>query len=360
MSLEVTKEVILSELKNVNFPGYSRDIVSFGLVKEILINEGVVTVRLKLVSSDPNVPKKIDTDIQSVLGVVTGVTRIDVEIEIGSPKASPGGPGKPGQAGNAQALTGVKHVIAVASGKGGVGKSTVAVNLALALKVQGAKVGLMDADVYGPSVPMMLGVNEKPQVQNEKIVPLEAHGIKFISIGVLIAEKAPAIWRGPIASRVVQQFLRDVAWGELDYLVIDMPPGTGDIQLTLVQSVPLTGAVIVTTPQQVALLDVVKANEMFKTVNTSILGVVENMSQYVCSNCSHEEPIFSQGGAEKEAQRIGAPVLGQIPIEPAVCQGGDSGKPIMVQEKSSKAKEVFISIAQKVAESVSKKEVPSA
>ncbi len=359
MPTEVTEQTILDLLKKVNFPGYSRDIVSFGLVKKITFCEGLVKIELKLTSSDANVPKKIEVDVKTAVSAVPGVDQVNVAIEVIAPKAGPGGAAGPGSQ-KGKSIPGVKHVIAVGSGKGGVGKSTVAVNLALSLHAQGHKVGLMDADVYGPSIPMMMGVSEKPMARDKKIIPLEAHGVKLISIGVLIDENAPAIWRGPIVSRVVQQFLQDVEWGELDYLIIDLPPGTGDIQLTLVQSVALSGAVIVTTPQAVALLDVIKANEMFKTVNTPILGVVENMSHYTCTKCSHEESIFSQGGAQKEAERIGSTVLGQIPIEPAVCQGGDSGKPIVIQESDSKAKQIFAEIAQKVVEKVAAKSPASA
>ncbi len=352
MSNEVTEKIILETLKKVHFPGYSRDIVSFGLVQKVTVCDGLVKVEIKLVSSDPNVPEKIEADVRAAVSALPGVKQVNVAVTATPAKPTPTGPRAPGQAGGEKLLPQVKYVIAVASGKGGVGKSTVAVNLALALKAQGAKVGLMDADVYGPSIPMMMGASEKPMAQNNQILPIEAQGIKLISIGFLMEKNAPAIWRGPIVSRVVQQFLRDVAWGELDYLIIDLPPGTGDIQLTLVQSVPLTGAVIVTTPQKVALLDVARANEMFKTVHTPILGVVENMSEFVCPSCSHTEAIFNEGGAAEEAARIGSRVLGKIPIEPAICRGGDSGKPIVAQKTPSKAKEVFLQIAKQVAELV--------
>jgi len=349
MASELTEKSILEVLKKVPFPGYSRDIVSFGLVKKVTVCEGNVKVFIKLISSDPNVPKKIEIEVKEALNQIPGVTQANVAIETTPAKATPT-PGQPGQ----KLLTEVKNVIAVASGKGGVGKSTVAVNLALALKAQGLSVGLMDADVYGPSIPMMLGCHDRPLVEGEKIRPLERYGLKIMSIGFLVDENAPAIWRGPIVSRVVTQFLRDVKWGALDYLVIDLPPGTGDIQLTTVQSVPLKGAVIVTTPQDVALLDVIKANEMFKTVNTPILGVVENMSTYICSKCSHEEAIFGKGGGQKEADRIQVPFLGGIPLDPAICQGGDSGIPIFIQDSPSPVKEAFQKIAQKVVSSLQK------
>lgn len=351
MSTQITEQSLLDELKKVRYPGYSRDIVSFGLVKKVNFCDGIVKAELKLGGVNPEVPKQIEKEIREVLSTLKGVRQVNVAIEVSAAKAKGGGGPAPKEA----LLPKVKNVIAVASGKGGVGKSTVAVNLALALKAQGQAVGLMDADVYGPSIPTMMGAAEKPKVQNEKILPLERHGIKLMSIGFLVDENAPAIWRGPIVSRVVQQFLRDVDWGALDTLVIDMPPGTGDIQLTLVQTVPLTGAVIVTTPQKVALLDVVKANEMFKTVNTPILGVIENMSDFICPNCSHEEPIFSKGGGLREAERIGVPLLGEIPIEPAVCRGGDEGTPVVIQAGPSKAKEAFASAAQRVIQALQPK-----
>jgi len=341
MATDVTEQQILEELKKIHFPGYTRDIVSFGLVKKVTVCGGVVKVEIGLVSSNPAIPKKIEKDVKEVLSQLAGVTQINVQMQVTpAERVAPSGASGPPKP-DPNLLPHVKHVIAVASGKGGVGKSTVAVNLALALKETGAKVGLMDADVYGPSIPMMMGIEQKPEAEEGKIVPLEQFGIKLMSIGFLVGEESPLIWRGPIVSRVVQQFLRDVLWGELDYLVVDLPPGTGDIQLTLVQTVPISGAVIVTTPQEVALLDVVKANEMFKTVHTPILGVVENMSTFVCPKCTHEEPIFRQGGGAKEAQRIGVPLLAQIPIEPAICVGGDTGKPIFIQSPSSQAKEAF-------------------
>lgn len=251
-------------------------------------------------------------------------------------------------------LPGVKNTIAVASGKGGVGKSTVAVNLAVALAKEGHSVGLIDADVYGPSAPLMMGINEKPVVSNNKLVPLEAHGIKVMSIGFLVDEDQAMIWRGPMASGAVRQFMSDVEWGDLDYIIFDLPPGTGDVQLTLVQSIPLTGAVIVTTPQDIALADARKGLRMFERVNVPVFGIVENMSYYVCPSCGHREEIFSYGGGKRSAEKLGTEFLGEIPIYTKIREGGDTGKPIVVLEPDSEYSRKFIEIARNLHEEVRK------
>jgi ATP-binding protein involved in chromosome partitioning len=245
---------------------------------------------------------------------------------------------------HAALLPGVKNTIAVASGKGGVGKSTVAVNLAVGLAHEGHSVGLIDADVYGPSAPLMLGISEKPAVQNQKLLPLEAHGIKVMSIGFLVDEDQAMIWRGPMASGAVRQFMSDVEWGELDYIIFDLPPGTGDIQLTLVQSIPLTGAVIVTTPQDIALADARKGIKMFEKVNVPVFGIVENMSYYICTNCGHREEIFSYGGGKRSAESLGTDFLGEIPLYTKIREGGDTGKPIVVLEPDSEHTKNIIEI----------------
>jgi ATP-binding protein involved in chromosome partitioning len=251
-------------------------------------------------------------------------------------------------------LPGVKNTIAVASGKGGVGKSTVAINLAIALAKQGLSVGLIDADVYGPSAPLMLGISEKPVVKNQKLVPLEAHGIKVMSIGFLVDEDQAMIWRGPMASGAVRQFMSDVEWGDLDYIIFDLPPGTGDIQLTLVQSIPLTGAVIVTTPQDIALADARKGLKMFERVNVPVFGIVENMSYYLCPSCGHRDEIFSYGGGKKSAEKLGTEFLGEIPLYTKIREGGDSGKPIVVLEPDSEYTNKFMEIAGDLHELVKK------
>ena len=240
------------------------------------------------------------------------------------------------------------RIIAVSSGKGGVGKSTIATNLAVALARGGARVGLMDADVYGPNVPRMMGVNTPPAVLNEKIVPLEAHGVKIISLGFLIERDQPAIWRGPIVMKIVNQFLRDVAWGTLDYLVVDMPPGTGDAQLSLVQATNLSGAVIVTTPQEVSVGDALRGVKMFERVNTPVLGIIENMSWMECPHCGKPSSIFGTGGGERLAKEVNLPLLGQVPLVPRVMEGADRGEPIVVSDPDSSASKAILAIAERI------------
>ncbi len=246
-------------------------------------------------------------------------------------------------------IPGVKHVIAISSGKGGVGKSTVAVNLAVALSLNGAKVGLLDADIYGPNIPMMMGVEKTPEQQDGKITPAESHGVKLISMGFFVPEDTAVVWRGPMVHTAIQQLFRDVLWGELDYLLIDLPPGTGDAQLTLTQLVPLAGAVTVTTPQEVALHDVRKGMMMFQKVNVPLLGIVENMSFYVCGHCGERTEIFSHGGGERAAEKLGIPFLGRVPIDPAIRIGGDTGNPVVIATPDSPQAKAFREIAAKLA-----------
>ncbi|GJL62006.1 MAG: hypothetical protein NPIRA04_06600 [Nitrospirales bacterium] len=242
-------------------------------------------------------------------------------------------------------IPGVKHVIAVSSGKGGVGKSTVTTNLAVALSLAGQKVGLMDADIYGPNIPTMMGITQPPGKDDKKILPAEGYGVKVISMGFFVPEETPVVWRGPMVHSAIQQFFRDVVWGELDYLLIDLPPGTGDVQLTLAQLVPMTGAITVTTPQEVALQDVRKGIVMFQKVNVPILGVIENMSYYVCGHCGERTDIFSHGGGEQAAQKFEVPFLGRIPLDPEIRHGGDVGKPIVIANPSSPQTEALKAIA---------------
>ena len=247
-------------------------------------------------------------------------------------------------------LPGLGQIIAVSSGKGGVGKSTIATNLAVALAKSGARVGLMDADVYGPNVPRMMGVNTPPAVLHEKIVPLEAHGVKVISLGFLIERDQPAIWRGPIVMKIVNQFLKDVAWGDLDYLVVDMPPGTGDAQLSLVQATNVSGAVIVTTPQEVSVGDALRGVKMFERVHTPVIGIIENMSWMECPHCGKPSAIFGSGGGERLAKEVGLPLLGQVPLVPRVMEGADRGEPIVVSDPESSAAKAIFAIAAKIRE----------
>lgn len=273
---------------------------------------------------------------------VSGVSRAEITVSAEVPV---------GQGQNT--LPGVRKVIAVGSGKGGVGKSTVAVNLAVALAQLGAKVGILDADIYGPSVPTMMGVHRQPHVANKKLIPVETHGIKLISMGFLVEARQAIVWRGPMVVGALKQFLNDVDWGELDYLLIDLPPGTGDVQLTIAQNAPLAGAVVVSTPQAVALADVRRSVTMFQKVNVKIFGIVENMSEFVCPQCGHVEPIFGVGGAEREAGEMNLPFLGRVPLEVGVREAGDAGSPVTITRPDSVAARAFRAIAQRVAQRVS-------
>lgn len=249
-------------------------------------------------------------------------------------------------------IPGVKHVIAISSGKGGVGKSTVAANLACTLALAGAKVGLLDADLYGPNIPMMMGSTTGPEQKDGKIIPVESYGVKLISMAFLVPEEAPLVWRGPMVHQYLQAFFRDVLWGELDYLLIDLPPGTGDVQLSLSQMVPLAGAITVTTPQEVALYDVRKGMAMFQKVNVPLLGIVENMSHFVCGHCGERTEIFSYGGGERAAGKLGVPFLGRIPIDPAIRDGGDTGHPIVMADPASPQAAAFRDIAKNIMDAV--------
>jgi len=335
----------MNALKSVKYPGFSRDIVSFGLVKSVNIDNGEVKVQLALATNDPNVPATIKNDAEMVLRAIDGVRSAKVLIDIQAP------PGGAGAGMGAARIPGIRHVIAVASGKGGVGKSTIAANLAVALQQTGARVGLCDCDIYGPSISLMFGTRERPTATEEnKIVPIEQYGLRLMSMGFLLDDTSPAILRGPMVTRYTQQFLRQVEWGELDYLVLDLPPGTGDIQLTIVQTVALSGAIIVTTPQEVALIDARKAATMFDKVNVPVLGLVENMSYFVSPSDAKRYDIFGSGGGEREAKRLRVPLLGQIPIDLATREAGDRGMPIVGEDRQSPVTTEF----KKVAESLRK------
>jgi ATP-binding protein involved in chromosome partitioning len=341
-----TPQEILDDLKNVKYPGYSRDIVSFGLVRDIEVGSATVTIALAPGGASESAVKEITGEIEKRARQLTGIENIEIRIEQ---------PERPVQREPARRtdIEGVRRIIAVASGKGGVGKSTVAVNLALALRGLGRKVGLLDADVYGPSVPTMLGLDGRAGAgDDERIKPLEGHGIAAISMGMLINRRQPVIWRGPMITKLLTQFFRDVDWGELDYLVLDLPPGTGDAQLTIAQQVPLSGGVIVTTPQDVALLDVQRGIAMFNQVGAPVLGVVENMSYHICGDCGHRSEIFGHGGGAKMAADTGIPFLGEVPLVRAIREGSDSGAPIVATAPDSPHAEAFIAIARRVEEEV--------
>jgi ATP-binding protein involved in chromosome partitioning len=339
--MSISEDQVKTALKSVKYPGFTRDIVSFGLVKSIEIDNGGVKVQLALATNDPNVPATIKNDAERALLGIEGVHSAKVLIDIHAP---PGGAG----AGMAAArIPGVRHVIAVASGKGGVGKSTVAANLAVALEQTGTRVGLCDCDIYGPSISLMFGTRERPTATEEnKIVPIEQYGLRLMSMGFLLDDTSPAILRGPMVTRYTQQFLRQVEWGELDYLVLDLPPGTGDIQLTIVQTVALSGAIIVTTPQEVALIDARKAATMFDKVNVTVLGLIENMSYFVSPSDGKRYNIFGSGGGEREAKRLRVPLLGQIPIDIATREAGDRGIPIVGEDRRSPVTGEFKKIAE--------------
>ena len=328
--MSVSEEQVKNALKSVRYPGFTRDIVSFGLVKSVNIDNGEVKVQLALTTNDPNVPAAIKNDAEKVLRGMPGVQSAKVLIDIHAP------PTGAGAGMGATRIPGIKHVIAVASGKGGVGKSTVAANLAVALGQTGVRVGLCDCDIYGPSISL-------------KIVPIEQYGLRLMSMGFLLDDTSPAILRGPMVTRYTQQFLRQVEWGELDYLVLDLPPGTGDIQLTIVQTVALSGAIIVTTPQEVALIDARKAATMFDKVNVPVLGLVENMSYFVSPSDGKRYDIFGSGGGEREARRLRVPLLGQIPIDIATRESGDRGMPIVDEDRQSSVTAEFEKIAKNVA-----------
>jgi ATP-binding protein involved in chromosome partitioning len=339
--MSISEEQAMSALKSVKYPGFTRDIVSFGLVKSVNIDNGEVRVQLALATNDPNVPATIKNDAEKVLRAIDGVRSAKVLIDIQAP------PGGAGAGMGATRIPGIRHVIAVASGKGGVGKSTIAANLAVALQQTGARVGLCDCDIYGPSISLMFGTRERPTATEEnKIVPIEQYGLRLMSMGFLLDDTSPAILRGPMVTRYTQQFLRQVEWGELDYLVLDLPPGTGDIQLTIVQTVALSGAIIVTTPQEVALIDARKAATMFDKVNVPVLGLVENMSYFVSPSDAKRYDIFGSGGGEREAKRLHVPLLGQIPIDVATREAGDRGMPIVGEDRQSRVTAEFKKVAE--------------
>jgi len=339
--MSISEEQVTNALKSVKYPGFTRDIVSFGLLKSVHIDDGEVKVQLALATNDPNVPAAIKNDAESVLRGIKGVRSAKVLIDIHAPPAGAGaGMG-------AMRIPGIKHVFAVASGKGGVGKSTVAANLAVALEQTGARVGLCDCDIYGPSISLMFGTRERPTATEEnKIVPIEQYGLRLMSMGFLLDDTSPAILRGPMVTRYTQQFLRQVEWGELDYLVLDLPPGTGDIQLTIVQTVALSGAIIVTTPQEVALIDARKAATMFDKVNVPVLGLIENMSYFMSPSDGKRYDIFGSGGGEREARRLRVPLLGQIPIDIATREAGDRGIPVVNEDRQSPVSTEFKRIAE--------------
>jgi ATP-binding protein involved in chromosome partitioning len=342
----LTEDTIKDALKAVKYPGYSRDIVSFGLVKQISANNGAVSISLELTSASPEIAQQIKTECERALRALSGVNLVHVDVK--QPASQSAAPQSPWAHQNK--VPGIRRVVAVASGKGGVGKSTVAVNLACGLQFLGSQVGLLDCDIYGPSIPLMMGVNEKPTINDEeKMVPPSNYGVKLMSMGFLLDGDQPVIWRGPMIMKTIQQFVTAVDWGELDFLLVDLPPGTGDAQLSLCQTVPLDGGVIVTTPQEASLGVVRKGIAMFEKVNVPILGIVENMSYFTAPSGERVE-IFGHGGGRGEAERKNIPFLGEIPIFTEIREGGDRGVPVVVSAPEKPPGAAFIDVAEALRE----------
>ena len=339
------EQSVLDALRKVKDPDLNRDIVALDFVKDLKVDKGRASFTIELTTPACPVKQQMEQQARDAVLKVPGVR--DVEIRMSSSVTA----GK--QLAGKQDIAGVKNIIAVGSGKGGVGKSTVTVNLAVALANAGARVGLLDADVYGPNIPLMIGITGQPYAVKDRIQPLSNFGVKVMSMGFLTGGDTPLIWRGPMLHNVIQQFVRQVDWGELDYLLVDLPPGTGDVQLSLTQTVPLMGAVVVTTPQDVALQDARKAIMMFRQVRVEILGIVENMSYFECPKCATRTHIFNHGGGEVTARQYDVPFLGEVPLSMGIREGGDSGKPIVLADPGSSAGRAFAAIASNVAAQVS-------
>ena len=341
----VSEATVLQALRGIRDPEAQQDIVTLGLVRDLRIADAEVSFTLAFTTQSPQVKVTMHTMASRLVGQLPGVSRVQVKMGGGArePAAAPAhghGPAK-----SAELIPEVRHTVAVSSGKGGVGKSTVAVNLAVTLSETGGAVGIIDSDVYGPDVPLMLGARGRPGMFENRIIPVEVHGLKMMSIGLLVNEREPLVWRGPMIHSFIQQMLRDVMWGALDYLVFDMPPGTGDAQLSLSQVIPLDGVVMVTTPQEVALLDVRKAIGMFQKLNVPLLGVVENMSHFVAPDTGRRYDIFGEGGGRRLADEYGIPLLAQIPLDPEIRVGGDEGSPIALRRPDSPQAKVFRDLA---------------
>ncbi|MEQ1892563.1 MAG: Mrp/NBP35 family ATP-binding protein [Planctomycetota bacterium] len=365
-----TRDAVLDALRNIQDPDLFKDIVTLGFVREVVIEGGKVKVNINLTTPACPVKEQMKGQAEELIKKLPGVT--GVQVDMTAEVKGSGGPPR-------RLANDIRHIVAVSSGKGGVGKSTVTVNLAVALKRAGARVGILDCDVYGPDIPMMMGLTGEPEMMGKKLLPKERHGVKTMSIGYLLAEEKPVIWRGPMVHKLIEQFLGDVEWGALDYLLVDMPPGTGDAQLSLAQIVPLSGCVLVTTPQAVSTYDVGKAVAMFRQVNVDILGIVENMAGYLVAGTiagakagtqvmlesghgvekvvtdaagrfEHVVPMFGAGGAERLAKKHGFPVLGRVPLNPVVRVGGDAGDPVTIAAPESPIAREFFAIAGKVAQ----------
>ncbi|HAR42033.1 MAG TPA: hypothetical protein DCS07_05285 [Bdellovibrionales bacterium] len=344
------KDAVINALRKVQDPDLHKDLVSLNMIRDLDVKEdGTVSLRVMLTTPACPLKAKIEGDVRAAVKAVPGVKQLSVKMDAEVRKHSaPQG---------SQSIEGVAHIIAVSSGKGGVGKSTVSVNLAVALAAEGARVGLLDADIYGPNLPTMMGVKEPPGMEEgpsgEVFLPPSAHGVKVLSIGMLVEGDQPLIWRGPMLHNVISQFCHKVKWGALDYLIVDMPPGTGDVQLSLAQLVPITGVVMVSTPQEVSMQDVRKAFLMFDKVRVPVLGIVENMSYFKCDGCDKKHSIFGQGGGRLLAEKFKTELLGEVPLLPQVREGGDEGKPIVLRDPQAEPAQILKGVARKVAQKVS-------
>ncbi|HEX7343722.1 MAG TPA: Mrp/NBP35 family ATP-binding protein [bacterium] len=345
------RKPVLEALKEVKYPGYSRDIVSFGLVRGIKVEDGKLIVQLGPTSEDEQIVRQIADESKLVLQSRTGFRQVEIQIENPPPaqhaEASQEMP-------TPQPVIGVDRIIAISSGKGGVGKSTIAANLACTAAQAGLSVGLLDADIYGPSLPVLFGFYEELPVGQNGPIPIEKFGVKAMSIGFLIEAGQPLIWRGPLVNKALEQLLKDTQWGHLDILFLDLPPGTGDVQLTLAQKYQMTGAVVVTTPQDIALSDVRRGTIMFQTVNVPVLGVIENMSYYRCSHCGDLSYPFGKGGGEREAQDLGLPLLGQLPLDPRTREQADAGVPIVIADPRGETTKAYIALWEKLSQLIQK------
>lgn len=348
MAEPVTLNAVTQALATVMEPELHRDIVSLNMVRDLRVEGGAVSLRLVLTTPACPLKDRLEGDIRAaLLGRVAGVEAVQVrwDSEVTSSRGLPG----------RQEVPGVKNTVAVSAGKGGVGKTTVSVNVAIALAQSGARVGLLDADIYGPNVPILMGITEQPRAgASGKMLPLSAHGVEVVSFGTILKPGQPVVWRGPLLAKAMREFLYEVEWGPLDYMIIDLPPGTGDIQLSLAQSVPLTGAVVVTTPQDVSVADVSRGIQMFTQLRLPVLGVVENMSGFICAHCGERTDVFGSGGGRELAERYGLPLLGEVPLDPRVRTGGGGGQPLMAAAPASPAGLVFRGVAEQIAAGISK------
>jgi ATP-binding protein involved in chromosome partitioning len=347
MAATLERDAVLNALRVVNDPDLRRDIVSLGFVKDLSLKDGNVSFTIELTTPACPVKDQLREQATAAVRAIPGVASVDVRMTANVRSVSAPETGRP-------PLPGVKNIIAVGAGKGGVGKTTVAVNLALALAKCGGRVGILDGDIYGPNVPIMLGLSATQlTTDGRQIVPAEKHGLQVVSMGFLTSDDAPVIWRGPMLHGAIQQFFREVAWRDLDYLIVDMPPGTGDVALSLSQTVPVVGSIVVTTPQKVSLADSLRAVRMYQKLNITPMGLVENMSYYACPNCHHEADIFGHGGGERLAEQLGIPFLGRLPVYQPIREGGDTGVPIVVSEPGSSAGRAFMLVAERAAAQVS-------